>query len=82
MTTTEQWRLKGEYFENCNREMDHRILRGRAGREVMRLENTGHPVILTLALARGAASTYTDHGMTWDNTGKNGHYAPFEWQWP
>ncbi len=52
------------------------------GREVMRLENTGHPVNSTLALARGKASTYTDHGMTWDNTGKNGHYAPFEWQWP
>ena len=35
-----------------------------------------------LALARGTASTYSDHGMTWDNTGKNGHYAPFEWSWP
>jgi hypothetical protein len=55
-----------------------------AGRrpEVMRLENTGHPVSSTLALARGTASTYSDHGMTWDNTGKNGHYAPFEWSGP
>ena len=50
-------------------------------REVMRLENTGHPVNTSLALARGTASTYTDHGMSWDNTGKNGHYAPFEWSW-
>ena len=51
-------------------------------REVMRLENTGHPVNSSLALARGTASTYTDHGMTWDNTGKNGHYSRFEWSWP
>ena len=55
-----------------------------AGRrtEPMRLENTGHPVNPSLALARGTRSTYTDHGMTWDNTGKNGHYSTFEWRWP
>ncbi len=55
-----------------------------AGRraEPMRLENTGHPVSSSLTLARGAASFYTDHGMTWDNTGKNGHYSTFEWAWP
>ncbi len=52
------------------------------GNEPMRLENAGHPVSSTLTLARGTASTYTDHGMSWDNTGKNGHYSPFEWQWP
>ena len=51
-------------------------------REVMRLENTGHPVSSSLALARGTGNTYTDHGMRWDNTGKNGHYANFEWRWP
>ena len=48
----------------------------------MQLENTGHPVSSTLAMARGTGSTYTDHGMTWDNTGKNGHYAPFDWTGP
>lgn len=55
-----------------------------AGRqpEPMRLENTGHPVNSSLVLAKGTASTYTDHGMTWDNTGKNGHYSAFEWSWP
>jgi hypothetical protein len=51
-------------------------------REVMRLENTGHPVNSSLALARGTGNTYADHGMQWDNTGKNGHYAVFEWSWP
>ena len=55
-----------------------------AGRqaEPMRLENTGHPVNASLALAKGTSSTYTDHGMSWDNTGKNGHYSAFEWHWP
>ena len=26
-----------------------------------------------------AGSTFTDHGMRWDNSGKNGHYAPINW---
>ncbi len=50
--------------------------------QVMLLENAGHPVNSTLALARGTGNTYTGHGMTWDNTGRNGHYAPFNWSWP
>ena len=24
-------------------------------------------------------STFADHGMRWDNSGKNGHYAPISW---
>jgi hypothetical protein len=24
-------------------------------------------------------STFTDHDMRWDNSGKNGHYAPIHW---
>jgi hypothetical protein len=24
-------------------------------------------------------STWTDYGMHWDNSGKNGHYAPISW---
>jgi hypothetical protein len=43
--------------------------------------NTGHPVNPEkLALAMGAdGNTFTDHGMRWDNSGKNGHYAPIRW---
>ncbi|MGN6750704.1 MAG: DUF1326 domain-containing protein [Xanthobacteraceae bacterium] len=43
--------------------------------------NTGHPVSPDkLALAVGASgSVFTDHGMRWDNSGKNGHYAPIRW---
>ena len=64
--------------------MDFSVEGIRAGRRrgVMRLENTNHPVNSTLALAQGTANTYTDHGMTWDNTGKNAHYAAFAWSWP
>ena len=25
------------------------------------------------------ASTWADYGMRWDNSGKNGHYAPINW---
>jgi hypothetical protein len=26
-----------------------------------------------------AGSVYEDHGMHWDNSGKNGHHAAFVW---
>jgi hypothetical protein len=41
----------------------------------------GHPVAPDkLALGVGSkGSTFADHGMRWDNSGKNGHYAPIEW---
>ena len=50
-------------------------------------ENQTHPMRLehwrawapSLVMARGTRNTYTDHNMSWDNTGKNGHYASFEW---
>jgi hypothetical protein len=43
--------------------------------------NIGHPVSPDkLALAVGApGNTFSGHGMTWDNSGKNGHYAPIRW---
>lgn len=41
----------------------------------------GHPVAPDkLAFAVGSkGSTFADHGMRWDNSGKNGHYAPIRW---
>ena len=41
----------------------------------------GHPVAPDkMAMAVGSSgSTYADHGMRWDNSGKNGHYAPISW---
>jgi hypothetical protein len=43
--------------------------------------NIGHPVSPDkLAFAVGAlGNTLNDHGMHWDNSGKNGHYAPISW---
>lgn len=33
-----------------------------------------------IAVAVGESdSVYEDYGMRWDNSGKNGHYAPFSW---
>jgi hypothetical protein len=43
--------------------------------------SAGHPIApdkLALAVGR-AGSTFADHGMRWDNSGKNGHYAPISW---
>jgi len=41
----------------------------------------GHPVAPDkFALAVGSkGSTFADQGMRWDNSGKNGHYAPISW---
>lgn len=50
--------------------------------DALLLVNAGHPVNRDLYIAKGTRATYTDHGMSWDNTGKNGHYAPFDWSWP
>jgi len=41
----------------------------------------GHPVApdrMALAVGR-SGSTFADYGMRWDNSGKNGHYAPISW---
>jgi hypothetical protein len=45
----------------------------------MRLENW-RPWAPLLVMAKGAGTnTYSDHDMNWDNAGKNGHYADFQW---
>jgi len=39
-----------------------------------------HPFSPKLAMAVGDQnSTWADYGMRWDNSGKNGHYAPINW---
>ena len=42
---------------------------------------TGHPFAPErLALAVGnEGSTFADFGLRFDNSGKNGHYAPISW---
>jgi hypothetical protein len=41
----------------------------------------GHPFNPDrLAMASGEpGSTFADHGMRWDNSDRNGHYAPIQW---
>jgi hypothetical protein len=43
--------------------------------------NIGHPVSPDkMVMAVGAqGNTFTDRGMRWDNSGKNGLYAPISW---
>ncbi len=45
------------------------------------LVQNAHPFALSdLALAVGdEKSMWEDYGMRWDNSGKNGHYAPIKW---
>jgi hypothetical protein len=39
-----------------------------------------HPFAPNVSLAVGdEQSTWEDYGMRWDNSGKNGHYAPITW---
>ena len=46
--------------------------------EPVNVENMGTWRIGPVTVARGTQSTYVDHGMNWDNTGKVGYYGRFE----
>ncbi len=46
--------------------------------EPIRLENI-RPWVPWMALAKGVRGAYTDHGLQFENTGRNGHYGPFRW---
>ncbi len=42
--------------------------------------NSVSPFADAVALAKGGSgNSYTDYGMRWDNSGKNGHFAPISW---
>ena len=39
-----------------------------------------HPLAPKVAMAVGSqGSTWSDYGMSWDNSGRNGHYATINW---
>jgi hypothetical protein len=46
------------------------------------IDNVRHFASSRLAAARATRSSYRDHGWTWDNVGRNGHYSAFEWSGP
>jgi hypothetical protein len=47
--------------------------------EVLEIRGTIHPMNSNLWLGRGVRASYSDHGLSFDNTGKNGHFREFSW---
>jgi hypothetical protein len=47
---------------------------------VMEIVNVFHPMGSNLAIAKSLRGHFSDYGLTFDNTGKNGHYREFAWQ--
>jgi hypothetical protein len=43
------------------------------------LENVAHPASTRLAVARSSSSRFKDHSLTFDNSGRNGHFSPISW---
>jgi len=50
-----------------------------AGKQVVWMENVAHPYSTKIAVARGTASQYQDHGLSFENTGRNGHFSRISW---
>ena len=50
-----------------------------AGDQEVWLDNVGHFASRRLAAAKATASRFRDHTLSFDNTGRNGHYAAIEW---
>ena len=50
--------------------------------EVMEITGTMHPMGSNLPIAKGVKGVYNDpdYGLSFDNTGKNGHFRQFAWQ--
>lgn len=46
------------------------------------IDNVRHFVSRRLAAARASRGIYRDHGWDWNNAGRNGHYASFDWRGP
>jgi hypothetical protein len=47
--------------------------------QVVWLDNVGHPFSRRLAAARATQSRYNDHSLTFDNSGRNGHFSAINW---
>ncbi len=50
-----------------------------AGQQVVYLDNAAHPIAQRLAVARSTASRFSDHGLKFENSGRNGHFASISW---
>jgi hypothetical protein len=60
------WSIQGEYMENCSCDV--------------LCPCTIHPTGSNLPIARSVRGRFEDFGLSFDNTGKNGHYREFAWQ--
>lgn len=50
-----------------------------AGNQVVWLDNVAHPFSRRLAAAKGTSSRYKDHSLSFENSGRNGHFSPINW---
>jgi len=50
-----------------------------AGKKGVWLDNVVHFASSRLAVARGTQSRFNDQGLSFDNTGRNGHFSPVSW---
>jgi hypothetical protein len=60
-------------------DIDIAAVTGRDGKEPIWATNAAHPVSQRLALAASRAYSYSDHNLSWNTSGTNGHFAPFTW---
>jgi hypothetical protein len=60
-------------------EIEDFVAPGNPGGEVERLTGMFHPANSTLTIAKATRSRVDAFGLSFDNTGKNGHSAPFAW---
>ncbi len=59
-------------------EVSVEAIAGAGGREVW-LDNVRHFASRRLSAARGILSRFRDHSLSFDNTGRNGHYSAINW---
>jgi hypothetical protein len=60
-------------------EIEDVVVPGNESGEILRLSGVVHPVGSTLTLAKGTRGRVEAFGLSFGNTGKNGHSAPFAW---
>jgi len=49
------------------------------GDQVVWLENVGHPFSHRLAAAKATHSQFNDRSLSFDNSGRNGHFSTIDW---
>jgi len=54
----------------------------RGGEEIITIQSPYHSTADAVVLAKAAISWYRDHGLSWDNSGKNGYVSTFSLEGP